>query len=178
MRRAALPLLAAVVAVAVIALLAFGLTQNGNGGLDSRVARGERPPAPTTTLPVLGAGAHRSLADFRGRVVVVNFFASWCVPCRTEMPMLVREQRRLVGRDATVVGLTYDDTTDDATAFARRYHVTYPILRDVDQSVAQDLHVRGVPETFVLDRKGRIVALRRGPVDRKFVVDAVRKAAA
>lgn len=178
MRRAAFPVVAAVVAAALVALLAFGLTRNGDGGLDAAVAQGKRPPAPTATLPVLGSSARRSLASFRGRVVVLNVFASWCAPCRTEAPMLAHAQPALARRGATVVGVTYDDTESDALAFVHRYGLRYPVLRDVDQTIGQDLAVKGVPETFVLDRRGRIAALRRGPVDRAFVDAAVRRAGA
>jgi cytochrome c biogenesis protein CcmG, thiol:disulfide interchange protein DsbE len=177
-RRAAFPLVAAVVAAALVALLAFGLSRTGDGGLDAAVARGDRPKAPTATLPVLGSDGTRSLSSFRGRVVVLNVFASWCGPCRTEAPMLAEAAPELARRGATVVGVTYDDTEPDALAFVRRYGLRYPVLRDVDQDVGKDLAVKGVPETFVLDRQGRIAALRRGPVTRAFVDDAVRKAAA
>jgi cytochrome c biogenesis protein CcmG, thiol:disulfide interchange protein DsbE len=177
-RRAAFPAVAAVVAAALVALLAFGLTRNGDGGLDDAVARGQRPPVPTTSLPVLGSSARRSLRAYRGRIVVLNVFASWCGPCKTETPMLVAAQKGLARRGATVVGLTYDDTEPDALAFVRRYGVSFPVLRDVDSGVGRALAVKGVPETFVLDRRGRIVAVRRGPVDRAFIADAVRRAAA
>jgi cytochrome c biogenesis protein CcmG, thiol:disulfide interchange protein DsbE len=177
-RRAAFPLVAAVVAAALVALLAFGLSRNGDGGLDAAVARGERPQAPAATLPVLGSDATRSLSSFRGKVVVLNVFASWCAPCRTEAPMLADAQHELARRGATVVGVTYDDTEPDALAFVHRYGLRYPVLRDVDQDVGKDLAVKGVPETFVLDKRGRIAALRRGPVTRSFVDDAVRKASA
>jgi cytochrome c biogenesis protein CcmG, thiol:disulfide interchange protein DsbE len=177
-RRAAFPSVAAVVAAALVALLAFGLTRSGDGGLDAAVAQGKRPLAPTSSLPVLGSGARRSLAAYRGRVVVLNVFASWCGPCKTETPMLVAAQPALERRGATVVGVTYDDTEPDALAFTRRYRVPFPVLRDVDSAVGRALAVKGVPETFVLDRRGRIVAVRRGPVSRDFVDGAVRRAAA
>jgi cytochrome c biogenesis protein CcmG/thiol:disulfide interchange protein DsbE len=177
-RRAAFPVVAAVFAAALVALLAFGLTRNGDGGLDAAVARGDRPQAPTVALPVLGSSVRRSLRSFRGKVVVLNVFASWCAPCKTEAPMLAGAQADLARRGATVVGVTYDDTEPDALAFVHRYGLRYPVLRDVDQTVGKDLSVKGVPETFVLDRQGRIAALRRGPVTRAFVDDAVRKASA
>jgi cytochrome c biogenesis protein CcmG, thiol:disulfide interchange protein DsbE len=175
-RRAAFPLVAAAVAAALVALLFYGLAQGGASGLDARVSRGERPLAPTSALPLLDGHGRRSLAAYRGRVVVVNVFASWCAPCRTEAPLLVSEQNAMARRGAVVVGVTYDDTAPDARAFARRYRITYPVLRDVDEHVADELGVRGVPETFVLDRRGGIAAISRGPVNRPFLVRAVRRA--
>lgn len=152
------------VAVALLALLAFGIsTQGTNNSIDNAVARGIHPPAPREqmALPVLGSSQKESLADFRGKILVVNVFASWCSPCRSEAPILDREQQALAGHNGTVVGVTYQDTPGDSLNFVRQEHITYPVLRDVGGNLVRSWGVNGVPETFVINRQGQIVALRR-----------------
>jgi cytochrome c biogenesis protein CcmG/thiol:disulfide interchange protein DsbE len=164
MRRFAIPAVAVAVAGAVLALLAFGVAHQGtNTSIDALVARGDYPPAPSahTRLPVLGAAGSESLAQLRGKVVVLNVFASWCEPCKTEAPLLEQEQRSLTRRDATVLGVTYLDNSDASQAFVRQQHITYPVVRDVSGNFLRSFGTTGVPETFVIDRQGRIVAVRR-----------------
>lgn len=112
-------------------------------------------------MPVLGSSRTESLADFRGKVVIVNVFASWCDPCRAEAPILARTQRELVKRDATVIGVTYLDNSSSSEQFVRQEHISYPVLRDVSGNFVRSFGTTGVPETFVIDRQGRIEALRR-----------------
>jgi cytochrome c biogenesis protein CcmG/thiol:disulfide interchange protein DsbE len=164
MRRLAIPGLIVTAAVALLALLAFGVSNQGtNSSIDSAVSRGLRPPSPSAhmALQVLGSSASQSLAAFRGKVVVLNVFASWCTPCQAEARILDREQQTLVKRGGTIVGVTYKDASSASQAFVRQQHITYPVLRDVGGSFAQSWGVDGVPETFVIDREGRVVALRR-----------------
>ncbi len=170
MRSLAPAVLAGAIALALIGLLAYGLTARGSGG----EVDGTKPLQ--TPLPRLSGGGTRSVADFRGQVVVVNVFASWCPPCRQETPLLEREHRRLQRENATVLGVTYNDTSPDAKAFVKKYAVTFPVLRDVDEAFSRHLKVTGIPETFVLDRRGTIVAFQRAPVDRAWLRAAVRKA--
>jgi cytochrome c biogenesis protein CcmG, thiol:disulfide interchange protein DsbE len=172
MRRFVLPGLIVVAAVALLALLAFGISNQGDtSSIDAQVATGHFPVAPKAhvALPVLGSSATRSLADFRGKVVVLNVFASWCDPCASEAPVLAREQHLLAKRDATLVGVTYLDNSNGSEQFARRYHITYPILRDVSGSFVRSFGTTGVPETFVINRVGRIQALQRFPVDQQWL---------
>jgi cytochrome c biogenesis protein CcmG/thiol:disulfide interchange protein DsbE len=167
----AIPALA--VALAMIVLLAYGISASGNShGIDSALAAGQRPPAPSLSLPLLDGG-RRSLSSFRGNVVVLNFWASWCPPCRSEAPILARWQPVLRRFGGTLVGVDVLDVSTDARDFARRYHLTYPVFRDTDGSHERPFGVFGYPETLVIDRHGRIAAVQRGPVDDLFFTDAV-----
>lgn len=164
MRRLLLPGLIAAGAAALLALLAFGIAAQGpSTSLDSQLARGIRPPAPDAhaLLPGLGPSPSLTLADLRGQVVVVNLFASWCQPCQAEASILERAQRELAGRHATVLGVTYRDTTSDAEQFVRQQRIDYPVVRDVSGSFARAYGADGIPETFIIDRRGRVAALRR-----------------
>jgi cytochrome c biogenesis protein CcmG/thiol:disulfide interchange protein DsbE len=176
MRRFLIPGLAAAVAVGLLALLAFGVSsQSASSSIDASVARGARPAAPdaNTALPVLGSSQTQTLADFRGKVVVLNVFASWCGPCRAEAPILDREQSALAGHGGTVVGITYLDNSSDSQQFVRQEHITYPVLRDVNGSFVRAFGTTGVPETFVIDRQGRVAAVRRYQLDGTWLTQTV-----
>jgi cytochrome c biogenesis protein CcmG/thiol:disulfide interchange protein DsbE len=167
MRRFVLPGLIAVAAVALLALLTFGVSkQTDTSSIDSLVQHGTFPVAPNSrlALPVLGASTRESLADFRGKVVVLNVFASWCEPCQSEAPLLAAEQHALGKSNATLLGVTYEDDPIASEQFAKRYHITYPVLRDVSGNFVRSFGTTGVPETFVINRQGRIQALQRFPV--------------
>jgi cytochrome c biogenesis protein CcmG/thiol:disulfide interchange protein DsbE len=164
MRRFLLPGLVLAAAAALIALLAFGVAgQGASTSIDAALARGTRPPVPDAgmPLPVLGSGRTERLSDFRGKVVVLNVFASWCDPCKAEAPILERAQRQLESHGGTVVGVTYLDNSVDSEHFVRAEHITYPVLRDVSDNFVHAFGTTGVPETFVIDRQGRIAAVRR-----------------
>src|SRR5437763_2425444 len=164
MRRTLIPVIVVGVAAALLALLAFGVSHQGtNSSIDNAVARGLRPAAPqaTTALPMLGSSRSETLSALRGKVIVLNVFASWCVPCRSEAPILASEQRILAKHDGTVLGVTYLDNSADSENFARQEHISYPVVRDINGNFVRAWGVDGVPETFVIDRQGRIAALRR-----------------
>ncbi len=168
MRRALIPGVVIAAACGLLALLAFGVASQGaNTSIDSAVARGVYPVAPNArlALPILGSTQSESLADLRGKVVVLNVFASWCDPCRAEAPILEQEQRTLVSRNATILGVTYLDNSSDSEQFVRQEHISYPVVRDVSGNFVRSFGTTGVPETFVIDRQGRIAALRRYQVD-------------
>jgi cytochrome c biogenesis protein CcmG/thiol:disulfide interchange protein DsbE len=177
-RRRALPILASLAGACLIGLLIYGVSaQSVNRTLDDLVAQGQRPQAPDAerSLPVLsGSGvAAATLASFRGKVVVLNFWASWCEPCQVEAPLLEHAQTRLERHDATVLGVTYLDASPDSRGFVRRYHLTYPNLRDNSGVFAHSYGTDQLPESFVIDRQGRIVAISRGEIDQAFLNRAI-----
>jgi cytochrome c biogenesis protein CcmG/thiol:disulfide interchange protein DsbE len=106
-------------------------------------------------------------------VVVLNFWASWCEPCQLEAPLLERAQGQLQRHDATVLGVTYKDVTPDSLSFVRQYHLTYPNLRDGDGDFASSYGTDQLPESFVIDRHGHIVAIARGEIDQAFLNRAI-----
>lgn len=151
-------------AVALVALLVFAIANQGvDTSIDAQLQRGVRPAAPDarTVLPGLGKSGGLSLSQLRGKVVVINLFASWCDPCKAEAPILHRAQQQLLARGGTVLGVTYRDTTGDAEQFVRQEHIDYPVVRDVSGNFARAYGADGIPETFVLDRHGHVAALRR-----------------
>jgi len=168
MRRYLLPGLVVLAAAALIALLVFGVADQGvNSSIDAAVAHGKRPAAPDASrpLPDLQSAGTTSLADLRGKVVVLNVFASWCDPCKAEAPVLEHAQRTIASKDATVLGVTYLDNSGDSERFVRAEHITYPVVRDVSGAFVRSFGTSGVPETFIIDRNGRIAALRRYQLD-------------
>lgn len=144
--------------LAVVGLLGFGLLNKGGSGLE--VGDG----APATTLPVLGGEGGESLEDYRGRWVLVNFWASWCDPCRDEAPALEEFQRRHGGDRFTVLGIDTQDLSADGRRFVREFDLTYPQLHDGDGRAADGWGTGGVPENFLIDPGGRVRLLWIGPV--------------
>lgn len=172
MRRVLAPVPIAVICavLALVGLLAYGLAANEpDRRVDEALERGAREPAPALELPRLSGAGTRSLEDYRGEVVVLNFWASWCEPCREESPLLDRWHRRIEPRGGTVLGVDVLDVTTDARDFIRKYGLSYPMLRDGDGDTREAFGIVGFPETFVIDRRGRIAAARRGPVDEAFM---------
>jgi cytochrome c biogenesis protein CcmG, thiol:disulfide interchange protein DsbE len=172
MRRVLSPVPIAILCVvlALVALLAYGLSQNEpDRSVEDALERGELEQAPALELPKLSGGGRGSLADYRGQVVVVNFWASWCEPCREESPLLERWHRRMAGKGGTVLGVDVLDVTGDARDFIDEYGLSYPMLKDKDGDALEGFGVVAYPETFVIDRDGRITAVRRGPVDDAFM---------
>ena len=166
----------AVLGALLAGLLVYGIVQRGDDRtLDAAVRDGKRPPAPDHVLPRLDSSGTGSLASYRGRVVFLNFWASWCDPCREEVPLLTRFQRKL-GNRGTVLGVTYKDDPAASLAFARRFGVNYPSLRDSKLQLAPEYGTRALPETFVIDAHGRLVAVSRGQVSEAFLDDALAEA--
>ena len=137
-------------------------------GTSNRFGTGRRaPPLPTRVL----VPPQVTLASLRGKPAAINFWASWCAPCRKEAPDLARVAHALHGR-ATLVGVDWTDGTHGGGAFLRQYHLTYPNLIDASGTTGQDYGLNGLPTTFILDAQGKITDVLRGPQ----TADALRRA--
>jgi cytochrome c biogenesis protein CcmG/thiol:disulfide interchange protein DsbE len=159
-----------IAAAALIALLAYGLTaKRQDTSIDQAVADGKPVAAPVAALPKLGAAGSASLADYRGKPVLLNVWASWCDPCQAEMPLLEKAHAKLAAAGGTVLGVDVQDDREKALTFLREKGITFPSLRDRDRSYVHRLGTIGYPETFLVDRRGRIVALHRGSIDQAWL---------
>jgi cytochrome c biogenesis protein CcmG, thiol:disulfide interchange protein DsbE len=157
-------------ALAVVGLLAYGLAKKGS----SAVAVGHPIPSASTELPRLSGNGTSSIDEYQGRWVLLNVWASWCDPCREESPALERFYDAHRGRDFTILGLDFNDTSDDAINFTRRYHITYPQLRDAGGDFSKDeLGTTGVPESFLISPNGKLVLHSLGPVTDRYLDQTV-----
>jgi cytochrome c biogenesis protein CcmG/thiol:disulfide interchange protein DsbE len=126
-------------------------------GLNDRVEAGEKPLAPDFRLPNLEGEGEISLASLRGRVVVLNFWASWCVGCKYEARVLEDAWKRWRHRGVVVLGIDVRDFRTDARRFSDRYDLTHPIVHDGSGSTVGRFGVTYLPETWFVDRQGRLV---------------------
>ena len=149
--------------LALVGLLAYGLLSKGSANLEIGEA------APDGALPKLAGDGTGSLSQYRGRWVLVNFWASWCVPCRDESPALETFYREHRGPRFTVLGIDTRDLTDDGRGFVERYGISYPQLRDGSGERSRDFGTTGVPESFLVDPAGNLALIRRGPVDDSYL---------
>ena len=149
--------------LAVVGLLGFGLLSKGS----TDIAVGEE--VPDRPLPRLEGSGELSISDFRGRWVLVNLWASWCDPCREEAAELERFWRANRARDVVVLGLNVQDNSDDAAEFVREHGLSYPQVRSVGEERSEAFGSTGVPENFLVDPRGRLALIWRGPVDERLL---------
>lgn len=142
---------ALVVIVALLGLLTMGLRRAGSGPEIGQ-------PAPDFTLSLYDGG-ELTLSDLRGQVVVINFWASWCDPCRDEAPTLERVWREYKDRGVVFIGVDYVDVESSARAYLAEFNVTYPNGLDQGQRIARAYRIRGVPETFFIDKAGKLAPI-------------------
>ena len=176
MRRSPVPVAVIVLAVLLVGVLAYGLLGRSGGNLDTAVKRGERPlaPAAAAPLPNLGSAGSQTIASLRGKVVFVNLWASWCEPCKGEAPLISAIHDALVkSGEGQVLGVTYLDATSKSLAFAKTYRLTFPSVRDIDEQVFEGFEATGQPETYVIDRNGRVAAISRGVIKASFANEAL-----
>jgi cytochrome c biogenesis protein CcmG/thiol:disulfide interchange protein DsbE len=106
-----------------------------------------------------------ALADLRGQVVVVNFWASWCVECYKEAELLERAWQDYKDRGVVFVGVDYLDTDKEGLAYMKKYGITYPSGPDLGNKISKDYAITGVPETFFIDQQGQIIHVQIGPIE-------------
>jgi peroxiredoxin len=168
LHRRGLKLAAQAVAVTGVAVLL--------GVLVWRLVRNEGPqvpavihgpiPAPNFELPQLGEEGKLTLSSLRGKALIVNFWASYCLPCRSESGVLESAWRGNRRKGLVVLGVDVEDFASEARTFARRHGLTYPLLYDRSGKTLGPYGVEGIPTTFFVDRRGRIIGSRiRGGVD-------------
>ena len=169
-------------AVAFVALLAYGLTTTSpDRSIDDALSRGQAATPPGFRLDALAAGepsgrlgavwrraaadGEVSLGELRGTPLVINFWASWCDPCRAEAEVLERTWSEPSSRDVLLLGLDVQDAREDARAFIADFGLTFPHVRDPGNETQRAWGVTGLPETFFLSRDGRVVGHVIGTVD-------------
>ena len=144
------------VVLALLGLLAWGLIKSQKGPVDSGVA-------PDFTLTDFN-GKTVTLSDLRGKLVIINFWASWCPPCREEAAYLEQTWRKYKDQGVVFIGVDYVDTEKAALAYIGEFDITYLNGPDVGTRIAQEYNIKGVPETYYVDRNGTLRGVHIGPL--------------
>jgi cytochrome c biogenesis protein CcmG/thiol:disulfide interchange protein DsbE len=179
MRRFGLPGVISLIVVALLALLAFGVANNGpSNALAARVQRGQTPPAPNATMPLqlMGSSRKEDLKDLRGKVLMVNVFAGWCDACKIEVPILKHAASVLAAHGGELIGVTYQDTSSDASNYLSQYGLHFPVLLDPGDNFVAPYGVTGVPETFFIGRNGDVIAARTFQLTKRWVDQTLSRA--
>lgn len=114
------------------------------------------PPAPDFILKDIDGNTH-TLKSYRGKVVILNFWATWCPPCRDELPSMERAYQKLKDKGVVLLGIDVGEDSDTIFTFTADYPVNFPLLMDMDSTVIKSYPVVGLPTTYVIDRQGRLV---------------------
>jgi cytochrome c biogenesis protein CcmG/thiol:disulfide interchange protein DsbE len=162
--------------LALLGLLVWDVAHGTGPGVAQKVDEGKIVPAPKLNLPRLDAGGRLSLASLRGKVRVVNFWESYCVPCKQEARGVAETARAWSGKGVVFLGVNAFDTKSAARAYMHRYGIGYPNVRDGVGDTFGRWGVTGVPETFFIDRRGRVVRHIAGPVSRTDLNSGIRLA--
>ena len=142
--------------IGLLALMGWGIVQAATGP----VAAGQAPDFDLTTFQ----GETVALNELRGQVVVINFWASWCPPCREEAAYMERTWRKYRDQGVVFIGVDYADTEKEALAYMAKFDITYPNGPDIGTRIAQVYRIRGVPETFFVDKQGQLRGVHIGPL--------------
>jgi cytochrome c biogenesis protein CcmG/thiol:disulfide interchange protein DsbE len=169
--------LQALTVLAVVGLLALLIWKVVHQDKGPKLGGGRTPPAPQFALSKLDGSGKLHLESLRGKVVVLNFWASWCAPCKSEAPRLEAAWRRYRDRGVVVVGVDGQDFSGDAKRFIRKYKLTYPNVHDGPGNTGSRYGVTGYPETYFVDRRGRLVGDRVvGEVSAEKLTAGIRRA--
>lgn len=145
-------------AAVIVALLAFRFYQGGGMGVPQTGGPAMLAGAPAASFPVKALnGAPDSLENYRGKVVLVNLWATWCPPCRDEVPALETLYRQYQSKGLVVLGIDQGESAKVAGEFARKFNVTYPVLLDDGQQYGRAYSALGLPTSILVDRSGKIV---------------------
>ena len=159
------------VVVALLGLLIWKVAKGDDNAVTSSLADGKLVAAPDFTLAKLDGSGDLALESLRGKAVVLNFWASWCGPCKDETPLLQKGWERWQGKNVAFVGIDVKDFRSDARSFVRKFGVTYPNVYDGKGSTVGRYGVTGFPETYFIDPRGRVVFRIAGPVDEASELD-------
>jgi cytochrome c biogenesis protein CcmG, thiol:disulfide interchange protein DsbE len=167
--------LAVALVLALLALLIWKVANQNGGGVATKIDHGKIAAAPNFTLDRLGSTGTLELSALRGKAVVLNFWASWCLPCNQEAPALEAASHRY-GDKAVVLGIDVRDASGEARKFVRKHGLSYSVLHDNHDVTWPKYGLTGLPETFFVDARGRVVGHVTGQVSPAELRDGTQEA--